>query len=240
MQGDTSGYFCLLESGNYIIGSVGSGVVSRELERSEKTVTLSAPILIARYPITIAQWMEYPQGKDKIYTHANSDKLNLPITNVPWVSCIAFCKWLSHYTGQSIRLPFEDEWEAAACGKGGWLYSWGNTWQNDCIHQMDRIAPVGCYPAGSAPCGVMDMLGNVWEMTQDQYPMTDQIREMLADWLQEEISEMEEQSSQYYYIARGGEQSGERLKDIVRVPYIARSKGFTNTGFRVVVPIINK
>ena len=85
----------------------------------------------------------------------------------------AFCVWLSEQLRVTVRLPTEQEWEAAARGGNAWRYPWGGDWHNDhAASEEDRetrggswSVPVGCYPAGAAPCGVLDMAGNVWEWT---------------------------------------------------------------------------
>jgi len=42
---------------------------------------------------------------------------NHPRENVSWYDAMAFCYWLSSKLGYEVRLPTEDEWEAAARGR---------------------------------------------------------------------------------------------------------------------------
>jgi toxoflavin biosynthesis protein ToxD len=89
----------------------------------------------------------------------------------------AFCAWLSEQTGATLRLPSEQDWEAAARGGDARRYPWGDRWHADRAAmkqeqetaQVSRPAPVGCYPAGASPCGASDMAGNIWEWTTDEY-----------------------------------------------------------------------
>jgi formylglycine-generating enzyme required for sulfatase activity len=120
-----------------------------------------------------------------------------PVSGVNWYEAMAYCTWLQQQLtmyGQScamdgvaldtlltsdnwqVRLPTEAEWEKAA----GWdaaagrkrVYAWGDTWDETKANVEGNIghtSAVGIFPAGAAPCGALDMTGNVWEWTVSQY-----------------------------------------------------------------------
>jgi formylglycine-generating enzyme required for sulfatase activity len=96
------------------------------------------------------------------------------VVNVTWYDAVAYCRWLSEVTGKPYSLPSEAEWEKAARGTEGWIYPWGNDWdQTRCNSQTNGLgdtAPVGAYAQGSSPYDVLDMAGNVWEWTRSLYP----------------------------------------------------------------------
>jgi len=93
-----------------------------------------------------------------------------PVVNVSWYDALAYCRWLSEETGQTVRLPTEAEWEKAARGTDGRVYPWGDEFEagkcNSAAEDIETTTPVGQYsPQGDSPYGVADVAGNVWEWT---------------------------------------------------------------------------
>jgi gamma-glutamyl hercynylcysteine S-oxide synthase len=90
---------------------------------------------------------------------------------VVWVSlddARAYARWAGK------RLPHEWEWQYAAQGKDGRDYPWGNTWDPANVPAPDKgrveasAADVHAHPLGASPFGVQDLVGNVWQFT-DEY-----------------------------------------------------------------------
>ncbi|MCC6328704.1 MAG: SUMF1/EgtB/PvdO family nonheme iron enzyme, partial [Acidobacteria bacterium] len=101
----------------------------------------------------------------------------MPVRFVDLADAIAFAKWRSDRDKVTYRLPTETEWEyAARNGSKSTLYPWGNDWKaNAAVMAVPDSEPanVGTKPQGATELGVLDMMGNVWELTTselDPYP----------------------------------------------------------------------
>jgi formylglycine-generating enzyme required for sulfatase activity len=105
----------------------------------------------------------FPQGWDR-----------KPVTWVSLEDARAYAVWAGK------RLPHEWEWQYAAQGSDGRLYPWGKDPDPTALpkHETGRDQPsvgarrpptdVDAYPQGASPWGVLDLVGNVWQWT-DEY-----------------------------------------------------------------------
>lgn len=89
---------------------------------------------------------------------------DMPFTSVTFEQA---SDWARRFQG---RLPRSSEWEWMAAGPKRRLYPWGHQeWINSRANLRDssigRPVPVGQFPAGATPDGVLDVAGNVWEWT---------------------------------------------------------------------------
>ena len=103
--------------------------------------------------------------KDGKYPDGWADK---PVTWVSIEDARAYARWAGK------RLPHEWEWQYAAQGTDERKYPWGNTWDGSAVPTPDKgrnlTSPdaVGAHPLGASPYGIEDMVGNVWQWT-DEY-----------------------------------------------------------------------
>ena len=89
------------------------------------------------------------------------------MTGVSWYEAAAYAEWAGK------RLPREWEWQYAAQGNDYRLYPWGNDWNSSAVppisssREFPVLADVDAHPAGASPFGVMDLVGNVWQWTDE-------------------------------------------------------------------------
>jgi len=92
-----------------------------------------------------------------------------PVVLVSHADAEAYAAWLSERTGARWRLPTEAEWEKAARGTAGLRFPWGDRFDPARLNSHDAgpfdTTPVGRYPAGASPFGLLDAAGQVYEWT---------------------------------------------------------------------------
>jgi sulfatase modifying factor 1 len=128
-------------------------------------------------------WWAFTLGAD--WRHPGGPDTDLagidrhPVVHVAFGDAESYAKWAGK------ALPTEAEWERAARGGlEGAAYAWGdevmprgrpmaNFWQGQFPHQntledgWEGTSPVGMFPPNGF--GLFDMIGNVWEWTDDWY-----------------------------------------------------------------------
>jgi formylglycine-generating enzyme required for sulfatase activity len=118
----------------------------------------------------------HPSGRQTQPDYWNDDAFNnpaQPVVGICWYEAWAYCTWLSAQVGQTFRLPTEAEWEAAARGKGGRRYAYGDKFDasrcNTFESYIRRSTPIGVFPGGETPEGLVDVTGNTWDWTSGLY-----------------------------------------------------------------------
>lgn len=152
-----------IPAGTYTIGSNAGG----ENYVIEQTITLETFWLDKR-EVSNAQYAAYlADGGDGIPAQWQSDTFptgqgDYPVQGISLEMAENYCGWAGK------RLPTEAEWEAAARGREGLLYPWGNEAGTVTLPRSETY-PVGTMSQNRSPFGVYDMAGNVWEWVSEPY-----------------------------------------------------------------------
>ena len=132
-------------AGPFAFGDDPARLFSPDDDESPRRVVRVEGFLISRVPVV------------------NSD--GLPLTYVSRDEAETFC------AANGVRLPTELEWEAAARGGDDRLWPWGDELPDATratfAQGIGGPSRAGLHPAGAAPCGALDLAGNVWEWTAD-------------------------------------------------------------------------
>ncbi|MES2148932.1 MAG: formylglycine-generating enzyme family protein [Pseudomonadota bacterium] len=138
-----------------------------------------APFHMDRYPVTNAQFKRFldasgyhPQDAHHFLLdwENGAPRAGWETKPVTWVS-LEDARVYAAWTGK--RLPHEWEWQYAAQGTDGRLYPWGDAMIADAMpptntgRELLPAADVDAHPAGASPFGVMDLVGNVWQWTDE-------------------------------------------------------------------------
>jgi formylglycine-generating enzyme required for sulfatase activity len=84
-----------------------------------------------------------------------------PVTDIDWQQANSYAAWVGG------RLPTEAEWEKACRSTDARPFPWGNepptATRSNYNNAVGDTMPVGSYPEGASPLGIVDLSGNVWE-----------------------------------------------------------------------------
>ena len=134
---------------------------AQEDERPEHEVCVD-DFYMDKTEVTQARWDKVMQSNPSKFVGAD-----LPVEQVNYYDAQEFAR----KSQGACRLPTEAEWEYAARGGVDSRYFWGNMMDNDYAWYVDnsdsKTHPVG--QKASNQFGLHDILGNVWEWTDNWY-----------------------------------------------------------------------
>lgn len=179
----------VVKGGTFTMGSSDA----QQADESPKHRVSVRNFALGEYDVTRAQYAAFVQATGyNTGSCAGNDWENAgfpqtgedPVVCVSWQDAQAYIAWLNTQASSAggsagtgpYRLPTEAEWEYAARGGNGTRFWWGeteltageNAWYSD--NSGGRTHPVGMKLPN--PFGLFDVVGNVWEWTQDCYAPT--------------------------------------------------------------------
>lgn len=129
-----------------------------------------------KYPVTNRQFADFlaatgykPEDGKNFLKHWDNHNLphgreDHPVVYVSHEDAMAYARWAGK------RLPTEMEWQYSAQGSDNRHWPWGDEYDSTlCNHALGHTTPVDAFPKGKSPFGVMDLTGNVWQLTGDVY-----------------------------------------------------------------------
>ncbi|MBI4752543.1 MAG: SUMF1/EgtB/PvdO family nonheme iron enzyme [Acidobacteria bacterium] len=143
-----------------------------------------SPFYLCKFEVTNQEYQEFitltghpppPHWPKGTFPPESED---LPVTNVSWLDATAYCSWRSTRDGIPFRLPTEAEWEHAARGPKGTIFTWGDRWQsqwantNPAPNTYPPLLSILQPPNNTTDCsafGLYAMAGNVSEWTSSDF-----------------------------------------------------------------------
>jgi formylglycine-generating enzyme required for sulfatase activity len=163
-----------LPARNFTMGSPKTEPGHDWTEEPLHVVKVGKAFAVSKYEVTYADWDACTQYGDCPYvSDSGFGRGRQPIIGVSWKEAQIYAAWFSKMTGKTYRLLDEAEYEFAARGGSETAYPWGDNIgakNTDCFNcgtpwDNKSPAPVGSFAANGF--GLYDMVGNVWEWTQD-------------------------------------------------------------------------
>ena len=166
----------VVPAGRFLMGSPkGQG---DDDEHPQHEVTIARPFAVAKFALTFDEWdaCAAQGGCRRDVSDSGWGRGRRPVINVSWDDAQAYVKWLSGITGKPYRLLSEAEYEYAARAGSQTAYPWGDDDQLDgktmancagCGSQWDESKRRRSARSPRTRFGLYDMIGNVWEWTED-------------------------------------------------------------------------
>ncbi|MEB3884552.1 SUMF1/EgtB/PvdO family nonheme iron enzyme [Lyngbya sp. CCY1209] len=174
----------LIPGGSFTMGSPAHEEGRSNDESPQRQVTIQ-PFLIAKYPITQAQWqrvVNFPRiQRDLDPDLSRFQGSDRPAERVSWYDAVEFCARLSQKTRKLYRLPSEAEWEYAARAGTTTPFHLGETITTNFANYNGNSSygygPKGVHRKQTTPInfqhanafGLFDIHGNVWEWCADPW-----------------------------------------------------------------------
>jgi formylglycine-generating enzyme required for sulfatase activity len=166
-------------------------------QQDENKIHEMTAFYMDKYPVTNKQFYQFlvaskyrPSDPDNFLKHWKNGKVpagkeNFPVVYISYEDAKAYATWAGK------RLPTEMEWQYAAQANDGREWPWSksvevkrrNEYVNETLTVLHlegidstfvnlgngKLTAVGSYPKGANPYGLQDLVGSLWQLTNDLY-----------------------------------------------------------------------
>lgn len=213
-DGSNGPHMRVLPAGAFVMGSP-----DHPEDEPVRDVSIPTPFALSVFEITWADYSLYCRGAGVQCPAQPWPDDGMPVVNVSWHDAVAYADWLSVQTGQTYRLPTEEEWEYATRAGATTEYPFGDVLlpaqaRYSSITTYDAPLPTSDRTTQRNDFGLWHVVGNVREW-------------VAADWSPD--AEAPETK-----VVRGGSYASDagelRCSARVGMPAVARDD---KTGFRL-------
>ena len=169
----------VIPTGNCMMGSPADEEGHDDSEMPVHQIAIDQAFAIGRFAVTVDEWNTYVAETGYQDIDRKEMQGDHPAAYVSWIEAKAYTTWLSQKTGELYDLPSEAQWEYCARGYNQSPFWWGANISPDQanynashpygtgISGLYRGETVPVHTFRSNEFGLYNMLGNVWEWTND-------------------------------------------------------------------------
>ncbi len=156
-------------------GEFTRGSSEKEYTMPVRRITIPRHFAVGRFAVTFDEWnacVRHGYCRVQPNDHGRG-RGKMPVVSVSISDAHAFVKWLSDLTRSRYRLLSETEWEYVATNNTLTRYPWGDEPElnrarcADCGPKYDDDGPVVVDKFGPNTFGLFNIIGNVWQWTED-------------------------------------------------------------------------
>jgi len=179
LPGDVALEMLYIPAGTFMMGRYPGEQDSYDWEDPQHQVTLTHGFSLGKYELTKRQWQAVMGTTPWSGQPFVLNDLDSPAVYVSWNDTQAFITAVNTYTGLTLRLPTEAEWEYACRAGTTTRFYWGDDpsytqigvyawYQGNAWNAGEQYAHVVGLKLPNT-WGLYDMSGNVWEWCEDWY-----------------------------------------------------------------------
>lgn len=160
-------------------------LAGRVVDGALHDVRLRHPLEIMTYQVSSAEYAACVAEGACQPVDSSGAANNLPVTGVSYLDAVNYADWLSTKTGESWRLPTDEEWSFAAAERfgddaladvedevGNPAARWIAAYRGYNAREARDATPKAKGHFGKNSRGLQDIAGNVWEWTSTCYTRT--------------------------------------------------------------------